>query len=278
MSALGQATRRRPGGPLRAPRWRSALIALIALVAILLAWHVAATLMAGSGNRLAAMMLPHPADVAASLVSDAALIAEAAWSTVRGALIGLLVGTAVGFGIGVLMAQWRWVEDASYPYIVAAQMIPTVALAPIVLGAVRDPEITKVVVAAYLSVFPISLGTIKGLKSTPAPALELMRTYHSGRWQQFRKLRLPAALPFFFAGLKVAAPLAVIGEIVVELAGSKDGLGTLLLTTQYYGGARYAYLFWATLLVTLSLGLLFAAAAAMLDRLAAPWQPEFRKR
>jgi NitT/TauT family transport system permease protein len=263
---------------LRAPRWRSVLVGLIALAAILLVWHVAASIVAGSGSSVAAMMLPHPAEVGASLVNDAALIAEAAWATMRGALIGLLVGTAVGFAIGVLMAQARWIEDASYPYIVAAQMIPTVALAPIVLGAVRDPEVTKVIVAAYLAVFPVSLGVIKGLKSTSPQALELMRTYHSGRWQQFRKLRLPASLPFFFAGLKVAAPLAVIGEIVVELAGSKDGLGTLLLTTQYYGGARYAYLFWATLLVTLSLGLLFAAAAALLERIAAPWQPEFRQR
>jgi NitT/TauT family transport system permease protein len=242
----------------------------------LVIWQLGATLAALGGDRLAAMKLPFPGDVVEAMVAHAPTLAESAWSTIRGALIGLVVGTIVGFLIGLLMAQARWVEDASYPYIVAAQMIPTVALAPIILGAVRDPEVTKVVVAAYITVFAVSLGTIRGLKSTPGDALELMRTYHASRRQQYTKLRLPAALPHFFAGLKVAAPLAVIGQIVVELAGSKDGLGNLLIETQYYG-VSFAHLFWATMLLTLALGLVFAGAAALLERVVSPWQSDFRR-
>jgi NitT/TauT family transport system permease protein len=221
------------------------------------------------------MKLPYPHEVLRALVFNFSLLLNAALDTAMGALIGLVVGTIVGVAIGFFMAQARWLEDATYPYLVGAQMIPTVALAPIIFGAVHDPVVTKVIVAAYISVFAVSLGTIKGLKSTPPDGLMLMRSMSADRSQVMRKLRIPAAMPFFFAGLRVAAPLAVIGEIVVELAGSKDGLGTLMITTQYYGVAN-AHLFWATLVVTLLLGYVFALGAALLERTFASWQPAYR--
>jgi NitT/TauT family transport system permease protein len=170
------------------------------------------------------------------------------------------------------MAQWRTLEDAVYPYLVAAQMIPTIALAPIVLAVIKDPYLTKIAVAAYISVFAVSLGTIRGLRSAPRDALELMHSLHARPAHVLLKLRIPAALPYFFAGLRVAAPLAV-----VELAGSKDGLGTLILVTQYYGPGN-AHLFWAAMIATLLLGLVFARAVVLLERVVAPWQPEFRLR
>ena len=245
------------------------------LVALLVVWEIAAVLLLGSGDRLAGSKIPLPQAVAGAFINQGHTLLEAAWATTRGAALGLLLGTVVGFSLGLVMTQARWVENAIYPYVVAAQMIPTIALAPIILGAIRDADATRVIVAAYITVFSVSLGTIKGLKSTPPDALALMRTYNASRWTQYRRLRIPASLPFFFAGLKIAAPLAVVGEIVVELAGSKDGLGTLLLTTQYYGSS-YAPLFWAGLITTMLLGLIFARLAARLERTVSPWQPEFR--
>jgi NitT/TauT family transport system permease protein len=248
---------------------------LLAAIVILVLWEVGAWLLASSSDRLAPMKLPYPHEVLRALALNAQLILKAAVATATGALIGLVVGTVVGASIGFLMAQARWLEDATYPYLVGAQMIPTVALAPIIFGAVHNPGITKIIVAAYISVFAVSLGTIKGLKSTPPDGLVLMRSMNADRSQVMRKLRVPAAMPFFFAGLRVAAPLAVIGEIVVELAGSKDGLGALMITTQYYGVAN-AHVFWATLLATLFLGYLFALGAAVLERIFASWQPAYR--
>jgi NitT/TauT family transport system permease protein len=254
-------------------RWPRVGLFLVVLLAV---WELAAALILASGDRLAQSKVPFPHLVAAELVAQWDTIATAAWATARGAGVGLLVGAVVGLAIGLLMAQTRLIERAVYPYVVAAQMIPTIALAPIILGAVRNPDATRIIVAAYVTVFAVSLGTIKGLKSTPRDGLELLRTYNSSRWTQYVKLRIPAALPHVFSGLRVAAPLAVVGEIVVELAGSKDGLGTLLLTSQYYGPA-YAYLFWASLVATMLLGLAFAAAAVVLERVVTPWQPEFRR-
>jgi NitT/TauT family transport system permease protein len=253
--------------------WR--VVAAVAIALVL--WELAAMALAGTGDRTAATKLPQPHLVLNAFIQQAPILIEAAWATTRGALLGLAVGTALGFGLALLMAQARWIEEAGYPYVVAAQMIPTIALAPIILSAVRDADTTRVIVAAYVSMFSVSLGTIRGLKSTPPAALELMRTIDAGRWETYRKVRIPAALPQFFAGLKVAAPLAVVGEIVVELAGSKDGLGTLLLTTQYYGPS-YAYLFWAAIITTMLLGFLFARGAGFLERIVAPWQPELRGR
>jgi NitT/TauT family transport system permease protein len=248
---------------------------LLVIVGFIVLWEVGAAVLSGTGDRLAPLKLPFPHVVARAILVNGGLLLNAAWQTAAGALIGLFVGTATGAVIGILMAQARWLEDATYPYLVGAQMIPTIALAPIVFGAVHDPMITKVIVAAYISVFPISLGTIKGLKSAPPDGLALMRTYSATRFGTMRYVRIPAALPYFFAGLRVAAPLAVVGEIVVELAGSKDGLGTLMVTTQYYGVAQ-AGVFWASLVVTLVLGFVFAKAAAGIERVVAPWQPAYR--
>jgi NitT/TauT family transport system permease protein len=144
-------------------------------------------------------------------------------------------------------------------------MIPTVALGPIVLAVLRDLALTRVVVAAYLTLFTISLACIKGLQSARPEAVELMRSYAANRWHVYRYLRIPAAMPTFFAGLRVAAPLAVVGEIVVELSSAQSGLGYLLLATLFFG-IGLAYLFWATLITTLLLGLALAGAAAWLER------------
>ena len=265
------------GSRLRDVGGRLPLVPLAAVTVVLLAWTTGAALVEGSGDRLAATKLPYPHNIVGAVVGNPLLFIEAILETARGALIGFAVGLTIGVVIGFLMAQLRWLEDAAYPYLVAAQMIPTIALAPLIFSAVKDPTITKIFVAGYISVFAVSLGTIRGLRSTPHDALDLMRTLHASRREVLTKLQIPAALPFFFAGLRVAAPLAVIGEIVVELAGSKDGLGTLILTSLYYGPAR-AHTFWAAILLTLLTGLVFSQAVVLIERRVASWQPDLRGR
>ena len=242
---------------------------------LLAVWELAAVAMLAADVPLATSKLPAPHVIVGAAVDRAALLGASLWVTARGALIGLFFGTLLGVGVALVVAQSRWLEDAAYPFIIGGQMIPTIALAPIILTALRNPTATRVVVATYISFFAISLGMLKGLKSTTHDALELMRSYNASRSQVYRKVRVPGAVPFFFAGLKVAAPLAVVGEIVVELTGATTGLGYLILVTQYYG-PTYAPLFWASMIVTLLLGLAFYLGAARLERLVSPWQQEFR--
>jgi NitT/TauT family transport system permease protein len=254
-----------------ASRWASPL--LVALLVVV--WEAVAAAMLAADVAQATSKLPALHVIVAAAVDRAPLLGASLWVTARGALIGLFFGTLLGVAVALVMAQSKWLERAAYPFIVGGQMIPTIALAPIILTALRNPAATRVVVATYISFFAISLGMLKGLQSTTHEALDLMRSYNAGRTQVYRKVRLPAALPFFFAGLKVAAPLAVVGEIVVELTGETTGLGYLILVTQYYG-PTYAPLFWASMMVTLLLGLAFYLGAARLERLVSPWQQEFR--
>lgn len=256
---------------------RLPILPIVAVAVVLLVWTLGAAWLAGTGDRLAATKLPFPHAILEAVVRNPMLFAEAFVETVRGALVGLAVGLTVGVVIGFLMAQLRWLEDAAYPYLVAAQMIPTIVLAPLIFSAVKDPGVTKIFVAGYISVFAVSLGTIRGLRSTPSDALDLMRTLNASRREVLFKLEIPAALPFFFAGLRVAAPLAVIGEIVVELAGSKDGLGTLILTSLYYGTSR-AHVFWAAIILTLLTGLVFSQVVGLIERRVASWQPDLQRR
>jgi NitT/TauT family transport system permease protein len=251
--------------------------ALGAGLGLLAAWELGAAALHATGTPLATSKLPYPHAVAARIVEEAPLLASAVWVTARGALIGLLVGIVLGVAISLLLAQSRALEAAFYPYVVGGQMLPTIALAPILLAALRNATLTRILVATYITFFAITIGTLKGLKSVPRESAELLRTYNVNRWQLYTKLKLPAALPFLFAGMKVAAPLAVVGEIVVELTGSTNGLGYLILSTQYYG-PQYATLFWASMLITLALGFAFYRAVAAIERFASPWQHEFRTR
>jgi NitT/TauT family transport system permease protein len=251
--------------------------ALLTGLGLVLAWELGAAIVAASGTPLAASKLPAPHAVAARIVGEAPLLGGALWVTMRGAVIGLLVGLVLGVAVSLLLAQSRLLEATFYPYVIGGQMLPTIALAPLLLAALQNATLTRIVVAAYITFFAITIGTLKGLKSVAPESLELMRSYNADRRQLYAKLKLPAALPMLFAGLKVAAPLAVVGEIVVELTGSTSGLGYLILSTQYYG-PQYATLFWASMLITLALGFVFYRAVVLIERVASPWQHEFRTR
>jgi NitT/TauT family transport system permease protein len=255
---------------------RSATAAAPAL-GLLLVWERAAGALAASDAELATSKLPTPHAIAQRMVQEAPLLGEALWVTAKGALIGLLVGLVIGVAVSLLLAQSRVLEAAFYPYVIGGQMLPTIALAPLLLAALQNATLTRIIVAAYITFFAITIGTLKGLKSVAPESLELMRSYNAGRRQLYSKLKLPAALPFLFSGLKVAAPLAVVGEIVVELTGSTSGLGYLILSSQYYG-PQYATLFWASMLITLALGFVFYQAVALVERIVSPWQHEFRTR
>ena len=229
----------------------------------------------GDETLLAAKKFPFLHDIAWSFVQNWSDLWSAFRSTATGALVGLAVGTVIGVMIALLAARSRIWESAVYPYVVVGQMIPTIALAPIVLVVLRDVGTTRVVVASFITFFPISLNTLKGLKSVPADGAELMLSFNSSGLKTLWKFRIPAAMPFFFTGFKIAAPLAVVAEIVVELSGATTGVGYLILITQYYGPS-FASFFWASVLLALLLGVLFYRAAVWLERAMTSWQPEFR--
>jgi NitT/TauT family transport system permease protein len=262
-----------PSAPAR--HWRRWAPPAAGAVLVLVAWQLVAVAYNG-GSRESATSLPAPLTIASTLSDMSGGFLTALGTTVRGAVAGLLCGILIAVIISVTAVSMRWLENTIYPYLVASQMVPTIVLAPIVLAVVKNGSIARIIVAAYVSFFVIVINMTKGLKSIEPDKMVFLRSIRAKRWQYYTKLRLPTCLPFFFAGLKVAAPLSVVGEIVVELTGSQGGLGLLMVNSLDYGGSQIN-VFWGAVVLTAALGYAMYLLATLLERRLTPWQPDFRR-
>lgn len=228
--------------------------------------------------RVVQTKLPLPHLVLAALLdpANAPQLWLAGLITLRSAMLGFLVGGAIGFGLALLMAQSRPVERSLLPYAIASQMVPVIALGPIVYSTFKDETVARVLIAAYVTFFPVTINSLKGLRSIDPNALALMTSLAASRAQVYLKLRIPAALPYVFQALKIAATTSVIGAIVVELMGAQQGIGVTILRTQYYGPAN-AYKLWGAIVVASLIGMVFFQVVAAVERVVLRWQPEFRR-
>lgn len=209
---------------------RNSLLSPALFVALLALWESAVRLL-----DIPIIVLPPPSAVLKALGE---LITSATFEyhlavTVFEVLTGFAAGSASGMLLGIAIGQSRFVERLIYPYVVAFQTIPKVAIAPIIVIWFGYGLSSKVVITAMISFFPVLANTIVGLRSAPLDQVEMLRAYTANRWQIFRLVLLPQALPFIFAGLDVAAVLAVIGAIVGEFVGAKAGLGFLILQKNF---------------------------------------------
>jgi NitT/TauT family transport system permease protein len=155
------------------------------------------------------------------------------WVTAFQTLAGFLVAVVFGIGIGALVAQVRIVERTIYPWLVALQTLPKIAIAPLIIIWAGYGIQSKIVIVALVAIFPILVNTIVGLKSCDQGKLDLMQSLGANAWETFHMVRLPNALPFIFAGLNVGVVLAILGSIVGEFVGSKAGLGKLILEANF---------------------------------------------
>ena len=227
--------------------------------------------------------MPHVTQIIASLFAPTrrggeealgVFLLRSSWVTFREALVGFCAGGLIGFGLGVLFVRSTLAERGLMPWVVASQTVPLLAIAPMVVlwaGKARLPLwVAVAAIAAFLSFFPVTINTVRGLRSPAPTATELFRSYASTPRQEFVKLRVPAALPYLFTGLKVAAGASVVGTIVGELpSGLPDGLGRQLLTFAYYylSGPEKLY---AAVLFSALLGIMFVTLVALVERLVIP--------
>ena len=167
------------------------------------------------------------------------VVAEASWYTFRVAMAGFFLGVAVGLGLALMMCRSTWAERGLLPLVIISQTIPLVALAPLVVGWggkaqigswAWEPWMSVAAIAAYLAFFPVAIGMLRGLKSPPAHALELLRSCAASWWQTTRVLRLPAAVPYLVPALRLGAAAAVVGAVVAEIStGRRGGIGRLVI-------------------------------------------------
>lgn len=161
------------------------------------------------------------------------------WVTLSSTLLGFAFGTLLGIVIAVGIVHVATLERSLMPWIITSQTIPILALAPMIIVVFASIGVTglipKALISTYLSFFPVAVGMVKGLRSPETTHLDLMHTYNASRTQVFRKLRLPASVPFLFASMKVAIAASLVGAIVGELpTGAQAGIGAKLLAGSYY--------------------------------------------
>ncbi|KZB66046.1 MULTISPECIES: ABC transporter permease [Thalassospira] len=162
------------------------------------------------------------------------------WVTLSSTLLGFGIGTILGIVLAVGIVHVMTLEKSLMPWVISSQTIPILAIAPmiiVVLGAIGIKGVVpKAVISTYLCFFPVTISMVKGLRSPQVIQLDLMRTYNASKWQTFWQLRLPSAMPYLFASLKVAIAISLVGAIVGELpTGAQAGLGARLLAGSYYG-------------------------------------------
>ncbi len=177
-------------------------------------------------------IFPAPSEVFKALwrgVSSGLYLSHAG-VTLTETVLGFVIGTSLGLLLGTLIATYRYVDYFLYPYVVMFQSMPKVALAPIFALWLGLGIESKIFSAAIICFFPLMVNTVAGLRSADEDRVNLMASLGASRWQIFRYLRLPGALPFIMAGLELAVVLALIGAIVAEFVGAQAGLGTLIQT------------------------------------------------
>ena len=191
-------------------------------------WYVTA-------HKVSSLILPPPSDIVTALYSGFAngVYVNALYATLQAIVLGFLLAASVAFILGTLISQVRLLEATIYPYVVALQTLPKIAIAPLILVWVGLGIESKIIIAALVSFFPMLVNTIVGLKSAPADKLELMHSLAASPTKTFFLVKLPEALPFIFAGLQIGIVLAVLGAIVGEFVGSKAGLGYLIIQMNY---------------------------------------------
>jgi NitT/TauT family transport system permease protein len=282
-------------------RWHPAVVRSAPVVVIVLAlvvlWYVAAVLMnmrivrdafereetpytvtdliAGTLNA-ERPLLPAPHQIVATFADDVfdwpvtspRSLVYHSWVTLSATVVGFFLGATFGIVLAVLIVHARTLEKSLLPWIICSQMVPILAVAPIVivvLGSIGlRGLLPKAIISAYLCFFPVTIGAVKGLISPDPIQRDLMRTWSATPAQIFWKLRWPSAVPFLFASLKVSITISLIGAIVAELpTGAQAGIGARLLAGSYYGQTVQI---WAALLAASLLAVGLIAIVTLFER------------
>jgi NitT/TauT family transport system permease protein len=244
--------------------WRPAL-----LLAVVFAvwWFVSAR------GYLPNYLLPTPPQVLDSMWTNRAQLTANTWVTLYETVLGFVLACLIGLLTAVLIAYSRTMDKALYPLVLIAQVIPKIAIAPLLVVWFGTDLRPKIILAVLIAFFPVVISGVAGLRSTDPELLDLSATMGASRWKTFRKIRFPNALPHLMAGLKVAVTLAVVGAVVGEFVGASEGLGYVLLLAN---GNLDAPLLFADLILMSIIGILLFAVVEVAEALLIPWHASRR--
>jgi NitT/TauT family transport system permease protein len=203
---------------------------------------------------------------------------KAAVFTGKEAALGFAMGATGGFVLGALLAHSRMLQRGFLPYVVASQTVPILAIAPMVVVWLSSVHVTAwisvAVISAYLTFFPVSISTLRGLQAADHRAVELMRSYAANRWTVLWKLRFPTSLPYLFSALRISATASIVGAIIGELPSSiSGGLGGAILNFAQYYSFQPQNL-WATNIIAALLGISFFLVVVGAEKIVVRRAPE----
>ncbi|MFE4080315.1 ABC transporter permease [Paenarthrobacter sp. YIM B13468] len=208
--------------------------------------------------------------IGASLVDDAGMYWSNMLVTAQEVVIGATAGIVAGFVLAMVMAEFQIIERAVMPLVVVVMVTPIVAIAPALVVAFGFGMTPKYIVTALVVFFPMLVNSLAGLRDVDSRALDVMRTLHASRWEIFRELRFPGSMPYFFAGLRIALPLAIVGAAVAEFvaAGQQAGLGSLVTISAAQANLPVT---WASIALLCLMGVALVSVLALVRKKVLWW-------
>lgn len=248
----------------RSPRFQAVMPPVVVGILVLGLWEAVCR-----GFSIPDYLFPAPTVIAASLWQNGPDLLRALWSTMRVTLIAFALSIVIGTLVAFAFVQSRFIERGFFPYAVMLQVTPVVAVAPLIIILVRDTQVALVICATIIAIFPIISNTTVGLRSVDAGLVNLMRVYRASRLQMLLRLRIPSALGYFFAGLRISSGLALIGAVVAEFVAGTGGRSAGLAYEILQAGFQLDIprMFAALALITAA-GILLFLAMSGLSRLA----------
>ena len=248
-------SRRRPTSDIAAP----ALLTFL----ILSVWEVLVRVLG-----IQTFVLPPPTQIVATIFTDSGMIFRQLQVTLFEIACGYVLAAVVGFAVSLATVYSMAFRRGALPLIVAAQTIPVIAIAPILVIWFGYNAVPRIIITALVAFFPLTISFVTGLQSVTPDFIAFFRSLNASEFQIFLKLRLPAGLPNIFAGLKVATTLAVVGATIREWVGDSEGIGSLLAQDTAQINTTRVF---ASLVVLGAFGMAFFAAVGVAERLAMPW-------
>lgn len=237
---------------------RIALPAAVAIAALVV-WQAAIVL-----THFPRVIVPAPSDIALSIAKNRDLLWENSWPTISTAVEGFLISTALGALLGIVVVSFALLRDAVFPCLIAFQIIPKIALAPIFVVWLGTGLASRLVFAVFISFFSVLIATSDGLETVERSVLTLCRSLNATRLRVLIHVQLPTAVPFLLAGMKIAVTMSMIGTIIGEFISSRAGLGYLILIS---AGRLDTDLIMGSIAVLCAWGLLLYGAVEMFERM-----------